>query len=357
MSPTNAILDRAHLSSRVTTAQAAAATPQTNPHQERIVVVGGNGFIGQYLMRSLAGAAWADPVCASRTSQNLAGTVAWAPCDAIHASDLHRVLDGAGAVVNLVCGSNRGMIAATRNLLEAARAKGVRRVVHVSSMAVYAAGHAAQADETAARVSPGSIGYAAAKMRCEDLARHYAQSGGDVVVLRPGCVYGPHGEAWSARIGRLLQAGRLGQLGPQGEGFCNLVYAGDLAKAITVSLYTTGIAGEVFNIVSPEPVRWNDYLARYADLIGTPPKPVSSLRLAAEARLIAPGLKIAQSVGQRLGLGKLPDPISPGLRRALSSPMQLDGRKADRRFGLRYLNLDEGLQRTAAWFHRETATG
>ncbi len=38
------------------------------------------------------------------------------------------------------------------------------------------------------------------------------------VRLRPGIVYGPHSEWWSLKIGYLLVQGRLGDLGPKGEG-------------------------------------------------------------------------------------------------------------------------------------------
>jgi nucleoside-diphosphate-sugar epimerase len=42
-------------------------------------------------------------------------------------------------------------------------------------------------------IAPEGGGYAQAKVAAERLARDYSQRGGNVVVLRPSCIYGPPG--------------------------------------------------------------------------------------------------------------------------------------------------------------------
>jgi nucleoside-diphosphate-sugar epimerase len=78
----------------------------------------------------------------------------------------------------------------TRNLLEAARAGGARRLVHCSTGGVH--GHIAHppANEDAP-FNPGDI-YQDTKLEAEQLARRFGQETGfDVVVARPIGIYGP----------------------------------------------------------------------------------------------------------------------------------------------------------------------
>jgi nucleoside-diphosphate-sugar epimerase len=167
---------------------------------------------------------------------------------------LARALEGATHAVNSVLGSPATMLAVTRNICEAARSSGLRRIVHLSSMALY--GSATGAVDETARLQPVSA-YGRAKADCELVVRDVIAGGGEAVVLRPGCVYGPGGEQWVGRIARLLQAGRLVELGKMADGYCNLTFNDDLPGAVMAALTVPEVAGETFNIADADPGTWN----------------------------------------------------------------------------------------------------
>lgn len=109
---------------------------------KRVVVLGGNGFIGRALLPELVKAGYA-PVVVAR-SRGVAGH-AFESGDLLHAEDVRRVLKGAWGVVNLV-----GILAergqdfeevqhhAVKQLGEIATQMKVQRLVHVSAEGVQA---------------------------------------------------------------------------------------------------------------------------------------------------------------------------------------------------------------------------
>ncbi|MGH7614628.1 MAG: NAD-dependent epimerase/dehydratase family protein [Gemmatimonadales bacterium] len=122
------------------------------------------------------------------------------------------------------------------NLLEGARAGGVRRVVFASSGGtVYGDGARTPTSETAAKL-PASP-YGTAKLTSEYYLATFAQLFGlDAVALRYSNVYGPrqnpHGEAGVVAIfGKRVQAGEPITIYGDGEQTRDLVYVEDVAAA------------------------------------------------------------------------------------------------------------------------------
>src|SRR5207244_6938307 len=134
--------------------------------------------------------------------------------------------------------------------------------VHLSTMAVYGSGPG-----NVTETSPFSddLGpYAQAKIAVEMLAQQYA----NVICLRPGIVYGPGSSWWSDRIARLLMAKRLGNLGADGDGICNLIYVDDVAQAVLAALQSKNVEDRIFNLANSVPITWNDYFKAYANALG-----------------------------------------------------------------------------------------
>ena len=96
----------------------------------------------------------------------------------------------------------------TRNLLEATRAAGARRLVHCSTGGVH--GHIARPPATEdAPFNPGDV-YQETKLEAEQLARQFGlDTGLDVVIARPIGIYGP-GDTRFLKMFRGLARGRLG---------------------------------------------------------------------------------------------------------------------------------------------------
>jgi nucleoside-diphosphate-sugar epimerase len=117
----------------------------------------------------------------------------------------------------------------TRNLLEAAAAAKVRKVVHMSSSAVFGVPDRNPVDD--ATVPRPLEDYGRAKLAAEDLCREYVARGLDVTVVRPRTIMG-HGRLGVMQI--LFEWVRQGQNIPvlgRGDNLYQFVHADDLADA------------------------------------------------------------------------------------------------------------------------------
>jgi nucleoside-diphosphate-sugar epimerase len=201
----------------------------------------------------------------------------------------------------------------------------------------------------------GSIGsYAKAKCEAEDAISDFALHGGSVLMLRPGCVWGPGSQLWVGRIGRLLRAHRLGDLGAAGDGWSNLVAVQDVCAAVMASLRLEASgAPRIYNLGAPDSPRWNDYFVDLALAIGaTPVRRLSPRRLKFDAKLASPGLKLTAILLKKAGRAtpRLPDPLPPGLLSVFERHLHLRGERAQHELGLRWTPYEEVLQASAAWF-------
>lgn len=316
--------------------------------RQSVLVLGAGGFIGRRVIAGLAATSWARPVAASRriTPSCFESPVEVIQLDASRRSDLDRALAGIDAVVSSIAGPPGDILLAGRTLLEAAaRRPTPPKVVWVSSLAAYGSVRGT-VDERATLL--GDLGpYSAAKAEIDSLAARYPF----VVRLRPGIVYGPESPWWSDRIGRLLLAGRLGDLGRRGEGICNLVHVNDVSRAAILALQVPSAAGEAFNLASPSPPTWNGYFLRYARALGVAPaRRITRERLAMELTVVGPLLKVAERLTRRSKYVAERPAIRPWLLSLCRHEIRMDVRKAEELLGIRWLPLEAGLEQTARWF-------
>ncbi len=317
----------------------------------RVLVLGGSGYIGARLCALLQASGWATPVCGS--ARSAVRGVESVRVDTRDAAGLRQALQGADAVVNCVAGSASAIAQGAHALAEAAQAAGCRRLVHLSSMSVYGPVEG-RVDEAVA--VDGSLGwYGQAKCQAESHVAAFAAQGGSAVVLRPGCVAGPGSDLWVGRIGRLLQARRLGDLGEAGDGWSNLVHIDDVCQAVLAALRGTDARPGVrtYNLAAPDSPRWNEYFVDLALAIGaTPVRRLSSRRLRLDAMLAGPPLKVAEILAKRLlgGARFVPVPLPPKLPGLWERHLQLDSSRAGRELALQWTPYAATLQQSAAWF-------
>lgn len=321
--------------------------------KSRIVVLGAAGFIGRRVVGALARDPAMTPVAAIRSplGRDFPAGVEVVTVDATKVADLSRVLENAAAVVNCVAGSTHSIVDGAGALATTARVRDASlRIVHLSSLAVY--GTATGSVDEAAALSGDLDEYSAAKVAAERALAGCAS----LVTLRPGIVYGPGSPLWSEYIGRLLVAGRLGDLGSDGEGICNLAYIEDVVTAVKHALALPGIAGGAFNIAGAGAPTWNEYFRLYAGALGAPAvRRVSRLRLAAELRVIAPALKIAEMLAGS-SARSIPPAIRPWLLARCRHRIRMDVTRAETALQMKWQPLETGLAATANWFRDAVRT-
>ncbi|MEO6581494.1 MAG: NAD(P)H-binding protein, partial [Sphingomicrobium sp.] len=146
----------------------------------KLAITGGTGFVGSRLVEA-ATAAGHGVRALTRRPQDARPALQWVSGSLADPNALEELVDGADAVIHVAgvinardaAGFEAGNVAGTLATLAAATADGVRRFVHVSSLA--------------AREPRLSL-YGASKAKSETLVE---RSGLDWAIVRPPAVYGP----------------------------------------------------------------------------------------------------------------------------------------------------------------------
>ena len=183
----------------------------------RLAITGATGFVGGRLL-ALAVAEGHEVHALTRRSQNERHGVTWIQGALDNRQAMQRLVEGADAVIHVAgvisapdeAGFERGNVAGTLATLAAATAAGVRRFVHVSSLAAR---------------EPGLSRYGASKARAEELVE---SSGLDWAIVRPPAVYGP-GDRETLE---LFKAARLGVVPLPPKGRISLIHADDLCRLL-----------------------------------------------------------------------------------------------------------------------------
>ncbi len=240
--------------------------------RETILVTGAGGFIGGRLVEVLAlgGEARVRPALRRWSSAARIARFPVAPvlCDVTRTEQIDRALEGVDAVVHCAVGGPEVTVEGTRKLLTACLERGVRRVVHLSTVEVYG-DTPGEVDET--KPLAPSNEYGVSKVAAEEVCRELQSKGLEVSILRPGIVYGPFSRWWTERFADRLGSGRWRLFEGLGEGWCNLVYIDDLTAAVLACLRRAEAAGEAFNVNGPDRVTWNEYVEALNRELGLAP--------------------------------------------------------------------------------------
>ena len=204
-----------------------------------IAITGATGFVGTHLLERLSGCHRPLRVLAREPSKvSSTDSVEIVEGGLSSPEALKRLCSGADTLVH--CAGRTAACTAgefeevnvegTRAVLAAAEAAGVRRFVHISSLAARA---------------PDISNYAASKRAGEDLVRG-GGGGRSWVILRPPAVYGPGDRATLPLIKQLTQ--RLAFVPGTTEGRASLIHVRDLAAAIAHVTLDDELSGSVYEL-------------------------------------------------------------------------------------------------------------
>ena len=238
------------------------------------LVTGATGFLGGRLLEKLV-LEEGTRVRALVHDYGNAARVARLPVEMIHggvsdAAVIDRATVGCDVVFHCAhdFSSTKVNLEGIRNVTEACLKNSVRRLVHVSTMAVYEPLPDADVTEDTPE-QPNDWSYAVAKREAERrLLELFESRGLPVVILQPTIIYGPFSKAWTLAPVQSLLEGQL-VLSSEGDGLCNAVYVDDVVDALILAAKREGVVGERFLISGPEPVSWNEFFGAYAKMLGT----------------------------------------------------------------------------------------
>jgi nucleoside-diphosphate-sugar epimerase len=242
----------------------------------KILVTGGTGFIGARLCERLT-LDYKLPYRVMVREFSHAPRIARLGAEMVggdldDSASMDRALEGCDTVVHLAYSDGRQ----TRKLVAACRKRGIRRFVHMSSIAVHGADPTPEcAHEDSATIGryPGQE-YSNLKAAAELEVHRAIREGLAAVILRPTIVYGPYGPFVTSVVDTARQLGVLTLL-DEGNGICNAVYVDDVCDAIHAALDTEQGLGAAFFITADRAVSWREFNLAFAEMVIPPPRVAS----------------------------------------------------------------------------------
>jgi uncharacterized protein YbjT (DUF2867 family) len=297
----------------------------------RVLVTGGTGFVGTYVVNRLVQRGHAVAVLArdpAKTRNRYNRPVEAAAGDVLDPETLSRAAAGRDAVVHLI-----GIIhekgaqtfdrmhrEATGNVLAAADAAGVRRYLHMSAVG-------------SAEDSPSEYGRTKAAGEKEVRA-----SGLDWTIFRPSIIFGP-GDGFVSLLAPIVRRnpGFVPVIGPGTTRF-QPVSVRDVARVFADALEKPETVGKTYELGGPDVFTLNDIYREIAAAVGKPRKPLLHLPLW-YGRILAAGFEWAA----RNGIVADP-PLTRDQLRSLSRDNVADTSAAVETFGGEWRSFRPGIR-------------
>ena len=312
------------------------------------LVTGGTGFVGGAIVRELVRRGEQVQVLARSTSKTehlRALGVEIARGDILDKDSLVAALRGcrrlyhAAAIYEFWTPDPelvlRTEIDGTRNMMEAALAAGVEKVIYTSTAATVGEPKGVVGDENTPHRGYFLSTYDRAKTLAERVAKTYLERGLPLVIVKPAAVIGPGDRKPTGQTILDLLNGRLPALF---RGTLSLVYIDDVAKAHVLAAEKP--PGEEY-ILAERIATTTELFGLACEMAGVrrpPVLPVFAARLYARWQELK-----ARLTGRR--------PLLPRQTVAFTAHgFRVTGAKAARELGLTYTPLEEGLRRAIQWY-------
>jgi dihydroflavonol-4-reductase len=319
----------------------------------RALVTGGTGFVGANLVKALSEAGHTARILRRETSplQALEGlTYEEAVGDILDIPTLVPAMEGCEWVFHVAAVSDywrKGVdwlykvnVEGTKQVLQAARTAGVRRLVYTSSIAALGVSPDGKLlDETHMfNLEPKEFWYGHSKHLAEQAVRTAVDAGLDAVIVNPAIVIGPRDvNRISGSIVIEVARGLLRFYPPGGLNYVAVedVVAGHIAAA------EKGHPGERY-ILGGENLSYREAIDTIVEVTNGPEPLFSLPRWAIEPTAIAVGLA-RQVFGERV-------PVNENQVRMAGRQLYLDTEKAVRELGLPQTPFRTAVQRAYRWY-------
>ena len=310
----------------------------------KVLITGANGFIGNTLMRyyKQQGTAVVGVDLCGNGDDIIEGDISEPETISHLLKECDVIVHTAALVSNAMKDSDmwRVNVLATRNLIAAAKQHKVRRFVQISSIVAYGNTAAGELDEDHPVHADGGS-YVLTKLASEHAVLVAQASGGiEVVILRPGDVYGPGSRPWIIAPLEAIAKNQF-MLPAKGEGFFRPVYVDDLIRGIDLAVRHPDAAGEIFNLSCEGYITTKEYFAPHYQWLGKKGPMLVSTKVALRVSAIAS--KVADLMGNL-------NEASPATVAQLATKSWFSIKKAERILGWKpEISFEEGMKHSHQW--------
>lgn len=323
----------------------------------RALVTGATGFVGAAVARALLQEGWEVRALARKGSdrRNLKDiAVEVVEGDLADAASLARALGGCGGLFHVAADYRLGAfdpqqlyktnVEGTRNILNAARAAGVSRVVYTSSVATIGipTDGSPGTEESPSTLSDMIGHYKRSKYLAEEVAREAAQAGMAVVIVNPSTPVGP-GDVKPTPTGQMVFDAAAGRMPAYVDTGLNIVHVDDVANGHLLAFHR-GRPGERY-ILGGQDMTLREILVEIAQLVGRKPP---SVRL--PSGVVMPIAYIAEAVARVTG--RSTRVTVEGVRMARKR-MFFSSAKATRELGYQWRAPTQAFGDAIAWFRAQ----
>ena len=317
------------------------------------LVTGATGFIGRHLVAALAGqgervrALYRDE---QKRSLYLSRDVETIRGDACDPSVLRDAVEGVDVVYHCAAAHStcpaieigRTNVASVRCLLSALRDSGGRaRVILMSSLNVLGNGSFAGATEAMPRRRTHDR-HVDLKIEAEELAEQWIADGFDVVILRPGLVYG-EGDPHVPKLARAIYRGKFVFIGSR-DHVVPMIHVTDVVEAMRLAAKARSGTSRIFNLTDGTATTIGEFVDCLAHALECP-APTRVLPA------VVPRVTVAVC-----GLLGRDGPISRSALRFLGSSRHVDIARARTELGFEpQVQMDAGVGAMKHWLQQAVA--
>jgi dihydroflavonol-4-reductase len=318
----------------------------------RAFITGAAGFIGRTLLEACSKKKWDVRVLKHTRPLSGEGTPGY-DCDIVQGDvtnpgSLEGIFEGVDILFHCAAALGASILPesdffrinaeGTKNVLQASKEAGVPRIVHFSSAGILGSVEGDEAAKEDHAPNPQNS-YDRSKLEGEKTAMRFADEGMDIVIIRPGWVYGP-GDRRTFKLLKAIAKKRF-ILVTRGNALQTPVHIDDLVEGVFLCA-ERGQRGQIYHIAGGEVLRVKDIVATIASTVGCEIPPISLP--------LFPVQMAASALEGTFALFKKEAPLTRGKLSFFIHPKPLAIQKARKELGYSpKINFAEGMLQTVEW--------